>query len=304
MLDASMVECRNKLIAPASVLLRETAMRSSEPLRMACWRDVDWERRVLTLPDAKGGGREVPLSPAALKALHELRKFSPSKPEDPILSISYEALRGAWTRACLRAGINNLKVHDLRRTGATRLALKTGNRFLVKVLTGHKTDAMVDRYVCVTADDVVNAMEDPEVPDSATAVTPNDAINGAVVAPLAPAVSVDMFQDAVALAVQKVLEQMQGAKSAAPTQGGSSQPVEKPCPPTGTAENSHAQGAGLPQELSATQSTSHQAEQGDDAQLHDVGNAAPKSNVVQLLRPPKAQKKAGSVKRGTPSALS
>lgn len=39
------------------------------------------------------------------------------------------------------------------------MALDTGNVFLVKALTGHKDDKMVQRYVNVTADDVVKYME-------------------------------------------------------------------------------------------------------------------------------------------------
>jgi integrase len=35
--------------------------------------------------------------------------------------------------------IKNLTLHDNRRTAATRMALKTGNAFLVQALTGHKT---------------------------------------------------------------------------------------------------------------------------------------------------------------------
>ena len=47
--------------------------------------------------------------------------------------------------ACERAGIKDLKIHDLRHTAATRMALKTGNVFLVKALTGHKTMEMLNR---------------------------------------------------------------------------------------------------------------------------------------------------------------
>ena len=155
LMDASLAECRNRRVAPMVILLRESAMRSSEPLEQAFWGDVDWPRFILTLRDAKGGKREVALSPVALQALHDL---GPGAPKEPIVNISYEALKSSWQRACKRAGVANLKLHDLRRTAATRMALKTGNRFLVQALTGHKTMVMVDRYVNVCADDVVKVM--------------------------------------------------------------------------------------------------------------------------------------------------
>lgn len=159
LLEEALADCRNKF-APACIeLLRETAMRASEPIDNAQWQHVDWDRRVIRLPDSKDGGREVPLSPKAIKALKELQAaHAPEQPvgTDPIICITYESLKAAWRRACERAGIKNLRLHDLRHTAATRLALASGNLFLVKALTGHKTLKMVERYVNVNADDVVD----------------------------------------------------------------------------------------------------------------------------------------------------
>ncbi|MDN3918737.1 tyrosine-type recombinase/integrase [Roseateles violae] len=154
-LDEAIQDCRNKLVGPTLALLRATAMRASEPLEHARWRDVDWQRKVLTLTDGKTGKRDVPLLPEALEALKELQALGPCEPDDKLVCVSYEALKAAWQRACTRAGIDDLRVHDLRHTAATRLALESGNVFLVKALTGHKDDKMVQRYVNVKADDVV-----------------------------------------------------------------------------------------------------------------------------------------------------
>lgn len=155
LLEEALADCRNSRVGPALTLLRETAMRASESLNMATWGDVDWTRAVLKLRDAKAGSREVPLSPAALEAL---RALGPGQDDESVVGISYEALRAAWSRACERAGIANLRIHDLRHTAATRMALATGNVFLVKALTGHKTLKMLERYVNVSADDVVRVM--------------------------------------------------------------------------------------------------------------------------------------------------
>lgn len=158
LLDAAIADCRNEMVGPTVVLLRETAMRASEPLKRACWRDVDFERKVLSLPDAKTGKREVPLSVAALEALATLRAISQGEDDEPIIRITYEALSAAWHRALERAGIEDRHLHDLRHTAATRMALKYGNVFLVQALTGLKTMQMLERYVNVTADDVVKLM--------------------------------------------------------------------------------------------------------------------------------------------------
>ena len=152
LLDDAFDGARNDVLRHVVVLLRETAMRASEPLLHATWAGVDWERKVLQLSDGKDGKRDVPLSPAALDALKAL---GPREPEQRIVELTYEALKAGFKRNCKRAKIKNLHLHDLRHTAATRLGLETGNVFLVKALTGHKTDEMVNRYVNVKADDVV-----------------------------------------------------------------------------------------------------------------------------------------------------
>lgn len=168
LLDEALADCRNALVVPTLELLRETAMRVSEPLEHATWGDVDWTKNLLRLGDGKAGSRFVPLSPVAIKALMAL---GPGEAKEPLVQISYEALRAAWQRACVRAGIEDLNIHDLRHTAATRMALQTGNVFLVKALTGHKTLKMLERYVNVSPEDVVKVMH--ASPDAASEVPPS-----------------------------------------------------------------------------------------------------------------------------------
>jgi integrase len=172
-LDESIQTCRNALVGPTLTLLRETAMRSSEPLDYAKWADVDWEAKLIHLKDSKTDARPVPLSPAAIDALRELERLSTGRPEDNIVAISYEALKAAWRRVCERAGVEDLHLHDLRHTAATRMALKTGNVFLVQALTGLRTLSQVARYVNVKASDVVAVMHvepQPQPPAPAAVV--------------------------------------------------------------------------------------------------------------------------------------
>lgn len=163
-LDAAFDEALNVTLRHVVVLLRETAMRASEPLLHATWSGVDWENKLLKLSDGKDGKRDVPLSPTAIEALKAL---GPGEPHQRIVEISYEALKAGFRRACKRAKVENFHLHDLRHTAATRLGLATGNQYLVKALTGHKTDVMVKRYVNVKASDVVDFLhrKDAEAPD-------------------------------------------------------------------------------------------------------------------------------------------
>ncbi len=117
-LDEAIQDCRNHLVGPTLTLLTETAMRSSEPLEYARWKDVDWQQCILRLPDSKNDRRDVPLSPKAIEALQQLAELNPPQPEERIVQMSYEALAAAWRRACDRAGITDLHLHDLRHTSA------------------------------------------------------------------------------------------------------------------------------------------------------------------------------------------
>lgn len=165
LMDEALHDCRNVLVEPTAALLLETGMRASEPLEHATWADVNWDEKILTLQDSKTGRRDVPLSPRALQALETLRALGTGEPDERVVRISYEALRAAWKRACERAGIKELNLHALRHTAATRMALKTGNMFLVMALTGHKHPGSVKRYVKVRAKDVVKVMHaKPDVP--------------------------------------------------------------------------------------------------------------------------------------------
>lgn len=166
-LDEAVHGCRNSLVGPTLTILRETAMRSSEPLTHARWKDVNWGLKILALSDAKAGKRDVPLSPAAIDALRQLWELGRGEESDPIVHISYEALKASWELVCKRAGVEGLRLQDLRHTAATRMALKTGNLFLVQALTGHKTLSQVTRYVNVKAADVVAVMH-AEVPAAGT----------------------------------------------------------------------------------------------------------------------------------------
>ncbi len=165
-LDEALEDCRNAVAAQVVVLLTETGMRASEPLLYATWGAVDWERKVLKLSDAKAGRRDVPLSPKALEVLRMLRGEAEREPQARIFELTCESLKAAWNRALERAGLTDRRLQDLRHTAATRLALKTGNVLLVKALTGHKTMAMVDRYMNVKADDVVAVLHAPQEPAS------------------------------------------------------------------------------------------------------------------------------------------
>lgn len=92
------------------------------------WREIDWAEKLWTIPGPrtknKKGPHVVPLSPAALdvlKAAFGARKqgFAFSGRSD--VSLDAKVVTRAFARLTANLGIENLTVHDLRRTGATML---------------------------------------------------------------------------------------------------------------------------------------------------------------------------------------
>lgn len=171
---------------------------------------------MLCLRDAKAGSRDVPLSPVAMQVLQDL---GPGKPDERIVKISYDALKKGMEQACERAGIKNLHLHDLRRTAATRLALKTGNLFLVKALTGHKTDAMAARYMQAGADDVVSVLHAPEPTSLATpvggTVMPLSAVQVMAWTAMQPTFTMAQMQAMAQLAARAAVDSLRSAELAA-----------------------------------------------------------------------------------------
>ncbi len=181
-------DCLNPWVAPALSLLLQTAMRSSEALLRATWADFDVDRCILHLRDAKAGARNVPLNPAGMEVIQQLAQRAGSMdPAAQILPTTYEALKAAWNRACARAGVEGVLLHDLRHTSATRFSLElNGNMPVLKVITGHKTDSQLLRYINISADDVVRLLHGrPLSEDSAPAgyvvpATPPDTLPPAI----------------------------------------------------------------------------------------------------------------------------
>ncbi len=156
---AALERGRNCYVAPLLALLLETAMRISEPLLHAAWKNVDWERCLLRLQDAKAGAREVPLNPGAIEVLRLVKGLPREEGDLRIFPITYESVKAAWNRACESAGVEDIRIHDLRHTSATRFTLElNGNIPVLKILTGHKTYSQLTRYINVKAADVARLL--------------------------------------------------------------------------------------------------------------------------------------------------
>ena len=118
-----------------------------------CWENVYFGKRFVHLPDTKNGdSRDVPLSPMALELLRDLPRNIRS--DQVVFPLHFEALKSAWRRACCRAGISDLRFHDLRHEATSRFFEKGLNVMEVAAITGHKDLRMLQRYTHLRAEDL------------------------------------------------------------------------------------------------------------------------------------------------------
>jgi integrase len=116
------------------------------------WQQVDLATRRVTFLDTKNGeDRTVRL---CNRAVATLRDIGP-KESGPVFTYGgnpIKDVKSAFRGACKRAGIEDLRFHDLRHTFASRLVQGGVPLFEVMHLTGHKSLSMVQRYAHLAPD--------------------------------------------------------------------------------------------------------------------------------------------------------
>ncbi|MCY4384222.1 MAG: tyrosine-type recombinase/integrase [Nitrospinae bacterium] len=155
------VEVEGRAYAAAAVrLLALTGCRKSEILDLR-WEDVDPGAAELRLADAKTGPRTVSLTPSAVKLLAALPRL-PGNPrvipgKRPGARLS--GLDRVWRTVRARAGLDGVRLHDLRHSYASRaLALGEGLPVIAKLL-GHSHIQTTARYAHLARHSVREAAE-------------------------------------------------------------------------------------------------------------------------------------------------
>jgi len=119
------------------------------------WSDVDLKKRTAHLPTTKNGeARTVPLSSRSVTVLDAL----PRNLDGRVFGTTYEGIHQAFVRACKRAGIDDLRFHDLRHEATSRFFEKGLNPMQVSAVTGHKTLQMLKRYTHLKAEDLAKML--------------------------------------------------------------------------------------------------------------------------------------------------
>ncbi len=144
---------RNKSVKAIVLLAIETGLRRGEILALE-WRHICLESRVAHIPLTKTGvARTIPLTGAACDILS-----TQAKAEGLVFVLTANALRQAWERMRNRAGLTDLRFHDLRHEAISRFCELGLTIPEVAAISGHKDTRMLMRYTHLRADDLAKRL--------------------------------------------------------------------------------------------------------------------------------------------------
>lgn len=146
-------------------MLLLTGARRREVLD-ARWSDIDLDKRLWRIEFNKTGKtRHVPVSQGLLSLLEKLPRqadndylFANSNTGKPFVSIFH-----SWDTARRKAGLADLRIHDLRHSFASYLVNQGHSLYEVQKLLGHTQVKTTQRYAHLSHDSLLNAADSAAV---------------------------------------------------------------------------------------------------------------------------------------------
>ena len=155
-LDQAERENLASLYAIAAIrLLIFTGARLSEILTLR-WSYVDLTRNALLLPDSKTGQKTIPLNAPAIEVLKSLPRMA----NNPFVIVGHihgthiVNLQKPWRRIRALAGLDEVRIHDLRHTFASVAVASGGSLPIIGRALGHSQTSTTQRYAHLTDDPV------------------------------------------------------------------------------------------------------------------------------------------------------
>jgi integrase len=158
---ASIATDHNEPAAQAILLLLLTGARRSE-ITKAEWEHVDWRKRTLLVPRSKSGKpRTITLNAHAVALLESVTRLKGNRYvfPSPTSGSPAASLYSPWHRIRCRAGLPDVRLHDLRHSFASFLINKGVSIYVVQDLLGHTQIKTTQRYAHLTGETLQDAAE-------------------------------------------------------------------------------------------------------------------------------------------------
>jgi integrase len=153
-------ESPNPMLAPIVALLLMTGARKRELLD-AKWDQFDLDRADWHIPTSKTGKpRHVPLSDDALAVLRSLPRpdgCAYAVPNPKTLK-PFQSIFNSWNQARKKAGLNDVRVHDLRHSAASNMANSGQSLYIIGKVLGHAQAKTTERYAHLSGDTLRKAV--------------------------------------------------------------------------------------------------------------------------------------------------
>jgi integrase len=159
------IEAEGQPWASAFLMLLFTGARRGSVVSMR-WEDIDLGTAIWTIPPSVSKNKSatpIPLTEPALRLLQQQLERSAGEPwvfPSPVGEGHLVGLPKAWARVLRRAGIKNLRIHDIRRSVGTAMARTGASPHLIATGLGHRSIASARAYVRLAGEDARQALGD------------------------------------------------------------------------------------------------------------------------------------------------
>jgi integrase len=143
------------------ILALNTGMRKGEILGLR-WRDINLADGEIIIEQARRKNKRalrMPINRVVIEVLNSMPRELEYVFYNPETKKPVQDVRTAFESACQKAGIKDLRIHDLRHTFATTLSARGTNLPAISHLLGHSSISMTAKYITQVSESMRKAVD-------------------------------------------------------------------------------------------------------------------------------------------------